>query len=166
MNRSKMESRNMQISNHQYFGKDFQTLQKKLGTNENSSKFGIEAIETHVLMWRLFMKQPFTLDRIALSMWMYTRTRSSRTSRVYSVYSDSVRCLGKLSDPSERNQRRDGQAADHQRSPFWPKKEPKGHSDFLKTKGYKASRPPCMRGRRLNFNKKVKNVAFSAFLSF
>ena len=55
MNGSKMEFRNMQILNHQCLGKVFQILRKKLDTTENSSKLGIEAIKTSVLMWGLFM---------------------------------------------------------------------------------------------------------------
>ena len=45
--------------------KVFQNLQKKLGNNENSSHFPIEATKTNVLMWRLFlssaMKAPIHL---------------------------------------------------------------------------------------------------------
>ena len=47
-----MEFHNMQISNYQYLTKVFQ---KKLGTTENSSKFGIESMKTNILLWGLFM---------------------------------------------------------------------------------------------------------------
>ena len=50
-----MEFHNMQISNYQYLTNVFQNLQKKLGTTENSSKFGIESMKTNILLWGLFM---------------------------------------------------------------------------------------------------------------
>ena len=52
MIRSKMEFRNVQISDHQQLRKVFQNLQKRLGTTENSSTFGIEAMKTNVLCHR------------------------------------------------------------------------------------------------------------------
>ena len=57
MNKPKVEFCNMQISSHQYLGKVFQILQKKLGITENSSNFGIEAIKdqcTEVVIVHVF----------------------------------------------------------------------------------------------------------------
>ena len=45
----------MEIPNHRYLGKILPKLRKKLGTTENESKIGIEAVDTNILMWWLFM---------------------------------------------------------------------------------------------------------------
>ena len=43
--RSKMEFHNQQILNYRYLNKVLQNLHKKLGNNENSSQFAMEAIK-------------------------------------------------------------------------------------------------------------------------
>ena len=52
---TKKDFHNMRISNHQYLTKVFQHLQKKLGITTGHSTFAIEAINTNVLIWGLFM---------------------------------------------------------------------------------------------------------------
>ena len=49
------EFRNVQYTNRQYITKIFQFLQKKLGITAGYSTFTMEALNTHVLIWGMFM---------------------------------------------------------------------------------------------------------------
>ena len=52
---STSELRNMEYTNHQYIGKIFQFLQKKLGMSASDSIFSMAAYKTSVLIRRMFM---------------------------------------------------------------------------------------------------------------
>ena len=87
MNRSKMAFRNVQISNHQYLGKVFQHSQNNLGTTENSSQSGIEAVKTTVLMWNCSRhrqwKQPSTNYNENLGVFKNTNFRGNLSFFLY-----------------------------------------------------------------------------------
>ena len=47
--------KNMRFSDHQYMGKIFQCVQKKLGRSAINATFSMESYKTNVLTWRMFM---------------------------------------------------------------------------------------------------------------
>ena len=75
---TKMEFRNMKITDYQHLTKDFQFLEQKLGVKTGYRTYGIEATKTNIFMWRLLVSSSM---KAGSHPWTSSRFRTSSISR-------------------------------------------------------------------------------------
>ena len=84
MKKSETELRNVQNPNQQYLEKCSEICTRSWRSRKSHQNFGIEAMQTNILMLGLFMSSSMKaaiLDQMKLRIWQCTRTRASRKSR-------------------------------------------------------------------------------------
>ena len=88
------EFRNMEYTNHRYMDKIFQILVKKLGIN---ATFAVDAYETNVLTWRLFLASSMkaAISTLVPISEIYKNTKFENMWRLFNITRKLVR------EPSE-----------------------------------------------------------------